>query len=198
MKTPASPPPPRRRAARVAAAAALALGAVVTAAAPRGAGAIHGTYRLSGTARVDAGPILSRNVETRADAVLSPGRGSRAVRARLVAEGHACELAATLGDGGALTFDPGQRCTFEVRDPDARGRVEARLRSGQGRCEGGKLALDLTFELTGALSVRTAQRVEVMGSSVELPAAWTPELPLRGEARTVAEGKRDRSRAAPR
>lgn len=193
-------PSPRPRAARavwLVAAGALALSSTA-AAEPTPATAIRGTYRLSGTARVDAGPVLSREMEARADAVLSPGRGARAVRARLLAEGHACELSATLGEGGALAFEPGQRCVFEVQDPEARGRVEARLRSGKGRCAGGKLALDLAFELSGTLALRTAQRVEVMGSPVELPAAWTPDLPVRGEARTVAQGKRDDSRAAGR
>jgi hypothetical protein len=37
-----------------------------------------------------------------------------------------------------------------------------------------------------------------MGSTIELPAAWTPELPLRGEARAAAEGKRDESRREAR
>lgn len=191
---------PAPRAALLAAAGALALSAAAAAAAPAaaGVGALLGTYRLAGTARVDAGPVLSRSVEARADAVLSPGSGPRAVRARLVAQGHACVLDATLGEGGALAFEPGQRCAVDVSEPDARGRVEARLRSGRGRCEGGKLTLDLAFDLEGALALHTAQRVEVMGSTIELPAAWTPELPLRGEARAVAEGKRDESRATGR
>jgi hypothetical protein len=192
---PRRPPP---GAALLAAAGALALAAGTAAAAPSPAEALRGTYRLAGSARVDAGPALSRNVEARADAVLTPGRGPRAVRARLLAEGRACELEATLGEGGALAFEPGQRCTFDVADPDARGHVEARLRAGKGRCEGGKLSLDLTFALEGALALRTAQRVEVMGSTVELPATWTPELPLRGDAHAVAEGKRDESRAGGR
>jgi hypothetical protein len=193
---------PHRRGARLAAllatAAALALLPRPAAAAPSPAEAIRGTYRLAGTARVDAGPALSRNVEGRADAVLSPGRGARAVRARILAQGHACELEATLGEGGALAFAPGQRCAFDVADEGARGRVEARLRSGTGRCAGGRLSLDLAFALEGALALRTAQRVEVMGSTIELPAAWTPELPLRGEARAAAEGKRDESRREAR
>lgn len=188
--------PPRPRAARLVAAA-LALAAAPAALASP-ADELRGTYRLAGSARVDAGPVLSRSVEARADAVLSPGRGPRAVRARLLAEGHACELAATLGEGGALAFEPGQRCAFAVQEPDARGSVEARLRAGRGKCEGGRLSLDLTFELSGALSMRTGQAIEVMGTKVELPAAWTPDLPLRGEARAVAEGGRDESRAGQR
>jgi hypothetical protein len=196
MGTTAHRLPRRARAARlVTAALALSAGAAALASP---ADALRGTYRLSGTARVDAGPVLSRRVEARADAILSRSGGPRTVRARLLSQGHACELAATLGDGGTLAFEPGQRCAFDVQDPDVRGRVQAQLRSGRGRCEGGRLSLDLTFELSGALSLRTAERIEVMGTTVELPAAWTPELPLRGEARTVAEGSRDESRGGQR
>jgi hypothetical protein len=193
METTAPRAPSRARLAT----AALALSAATVGLASP-ADALRGTYRLSGTARVDAGPVLSRQVEARADAILSPGGGPRGVRARLLSQGHACELAATVGEGGALAFEAGQRCAFDVRDSDARGHVEARLRSGRGRAEGRKLSLDLTFELSGALSLRTGERIEVMGRTVELPAAWTPELPLSGEARTVAEGARDESRAGQR
>lgn len=160
--------------------------------------AARGTYRLRGSARVDAGPVLSRSVEARADAVLRPGERPRAVRARLASQGHVCELAATLEEGGALAFEAGQRCAFDLRDPEARGHVEARLRSGRGTVRGGRLALDLSWDLSGAVSVQTARQVEVLGRTVELPAAWTPELPVRGEARIVAEGERDESRGAGR
>lgn len=190
--------PSAARAARLAAAAALALSAAAAAAAPSPADAVRGTYRLVGTAKVDAGPVLSRRVEARADAVVSRGASARAVRVRVLAEGRSCELAATVGEGGALAFEAGQRCAFDVSDPDARGHVEARLRSGAGRCEGGRLSLDLAFELGGTLAIRTGQRVEVMGQTIELPQAWTPELPVRGEARATAEGKRDDSRAGER
>jgi hypothetical protein len=197
METTAHRPPHRARVAQRAAVLLLAV-ALAGAGAATAAGAVRGTYRLRGVAQVDAGPALSRNVEGRADAFLSPGAGPRAVRARLAAEGRACELDATLGEGGALAFQPGQRCAFAVDEPDARGRVEARLRSGRGRCADGKLALELVWELSGALSLRTGDAIEVLGRRVELPAAWTPELPLRGEARTEATGTRDESRAAER
>jgi hypothetical protein len=157
-----------------------------------------GTYRLHGTARVDAGPVLSREVEVHADAKLGAGAGARAVRARLAAEGHACELTARVEEGGALVFEPGQRCAFDVDDPGARGRVEARLRSGRGRLRDDTLALDLTWDLSGALRLRSAERVEVLWKTVELPSTWTPEIPVRGEAQTRAEGHRDASRAAER
>jgi hypothetical protein len=184
---------------------ALAAAALVAVAALAGASAaaaaadgIRGTYRVRGTARVDAGPVLSREVEVRADAVLRRGDRPRKLRVRLAAEGHACELDATLEERGTLAFAAGQRCTFDVRDPTARGRVDATLREGRGHVRERALALDLVWELSGGLSLRTRERLEVLGREVELPAAWTPELPVRGEARARAEGERDDSRSAER
>jgi len=179
------------------AAMAAALAALAAGAAPS-AGGIDGTYRLSGTTRIDAGAALSGEIDTRADAVLRSGPGPRAVRARLAAQGQACELAATIGEGGALAFEAGQRCLLDLRDPEASGHVEARLRAGRGRLRDRRLSLDLTWDLSGAVSLRTAQRVQVLGKDVELPAAWAPEIPVRGEAHARAEGDRDDSRAAER
>ncbi len=177
-------------------AAALGLATAPLAGAPP-ADDVRGVYRLQGTARIDAGPALSREMEVHADARLAPGAGARTVRARLAAEGHACELDAALEEGGVLVFEARQRCAFDVDDPGARGRVEARLRAGRGRLRDGKLALDLTWELSGALRLRTSERLDVLGKAVGLP-AWTPEIPVRGTARTAAEGRRDASRAAER
>lgn len=185
-----------RRPLAIVLAAWLSHGAGASAAGPRSRPA--GTYRLRGTARVEAGPILSRVVEGRADAVLRPAGPPGAVRVRLAAQGHACELGGTASQDGALVLEAGQRCTFDLDDPGARGRVEARLRSGRGTLRGRTLALELSFELSGALSLQTARQVEVLGRTVDLPAAWTPELPVRGEATAVAEGERDDSRAAER
>ncbi len=177
-----------------------AAGALALAAALAGAGsagsAVRGTYRLQGTAHVAARPALEEDVEIHADAILRPGPGPRDVRARLAMEGQSCDLAATLGEGGALVFAKGQRCVLDLRGPDARGRIEARLRSGDGRIRDGALELAMAWELGGTLSVRTTSRMQVLGREVDLPETWTPEVPVRGEARATAEGRRDRSRAA--
>lgn len=155
----------------------------------------EGTYRLVGTARIVASPILDREVDLHADAIVEPAGGPGAVRVRLAAEGHACALVARIEGDGALVLAPGQRCTVDVRTPELRGRVEARLRSGRGRLRDGRLALELLADLAGGLGVR-AGGGQVLGA--ELPAAWTPEVPIRGEARARAEGRRDASRAPGR
>jgi hypothetical protein len=181
-----------------------AAGALALAAALAGAGAagsspdaVRGTYRLHGTAHVEARPALDDDVEVHADAILRPGPGPRDVRARLSAEAQSCDLDAKLGDGGALVFAEGQRCVVDLQAPDARGRIEARLRSGTGRIRDGQLALEMTWDLSGALSVRTAtSRIQVLGREVDLPATWMPEVPVRGDAHATVEGRRDASRAA--
>lgn len=147
---------------------------------------VRGTYRVQATVRIAGVPLL-RSMDLRGDLVLRPGDGPRAVRARLAAQGHACELAGTLAEDGTLAFVRGQRCRIELDDPGARGRVEATLRSGRGRVEDGRIALDLEAALAGSVRVPTAR----------LP-GLAPEtaIPIDGDASVVAEGRRDNSRAA--
>lgn len=163
-------------------------------AAPPASDAVAGVYRVQGTAHVSARPIVDSEVEARADATLERGLRPREVRALLASQGHRCELVATLEGDGALAFAQGQRCVVAVDSPEARGRVEARLASGRGRVGDGRLSLDLSWELSGGLSVRTASRVEVLGREVELPSTWLPEAPVRGDARAKVDGWRDESR----
>lgn len=157
----------------------------------------RGVYRLSGSARVTAAPLPSERLELRADAVLRPASGPRRISARLATQGHACELAGRLAADGTLSFDAGQRCLLDLDDPDARGHVDGRLRSGAGRLSGRELSLDLAFDVSGTVSV-SAGAVRVPGLGVEVPPSWTPATPVRGEARATASGTRDDSRAAGR
>jgi hypothetical protein len=181
------------RAGAAGAALALAAGASLALAAVPGDDGVAGTYRLRGTARVDAAAPLGRNIESRGDAVVRAAAAG-AVRLRLVSLGHACELAASRAADGALAFAAGQRCAFDLDDPDARGHVEARLRAGSGRLRDRHLSLDLAFDLSGAVAIRTVERVQVLG--MEIPSSWTPDLPVSGPAAVRAEGDRDESRAA--
>jgi hypothetical protein len=180
----------RHRWAAIAALAAAGLVAGTTAAAAPSPASARGTYRLHGKARASTPPLLDRELDVHADAVLSPGRGPREVRARLAAQGQRCDLVAKLDDAGALTFEPGQRCVLEVDAPDARGRLDARLRSGRGRLGDGDLSLDLSWQVSGALSVRVTAGSPAMG----IPETWAPVVPVRGEARGTAQGRRDESR----
>jgi hypothetical protein len=157
----------------------------------------RGAYRMVGTARVTASPLPGQSTELRADAVLRPGAGPRQIRARLAAQGHACELSGRLDPDGAIAFDAGQRCQVDLDGPEARGRVEARLQSGRGQLTGRDLSLDLTWEIAGTVSLSTGG-VRMPGLDLEVPATWTPATPVRGEARATATGTRDDSRASGR
>jgi hypothetical protein len=187
----------RRGRARIGATAALALGLALAGAAaaapvaPAGED-VAGTYRMKGTARVDAAAPFGRAIESRGDAVVRTA--GRTVRLRLASLGQACELAASRSGDGALAFEPGQRCAFDLREPDgARGHVDARLRSGSGRLRDRHLSIDLAFELAGKVALQTSQGTRMLG--VELPSSWTPDLPVEGAAGVRAEGDRDESRA---
>lgn len=157
----------------------------------------RGAYRMAVTARVNAPPLPGKTTELRADAVLRPDAGPRRIRARLAAQGHACELAGRLEPGGAIAFDPGQRCPVDLDGPEARGRIEARLRSGGGRLAGRDLSLDLAWEVDGTVSL-SAGGVNIPGLGIEVPPTWTPATRIEGEARATASGTRDDSRAAGR
>jgi hypothetical protein len=87
---------------------------------------------------------------------------------------------------GAIAFAPGQRCPVEVKQPEARGRVEARLRDGGGRLDGAELALSLSFELEGGLSTRIGQV-----GLLDMPGVWSPEVPVRGSVEASGTGRRD-------
>ena len=186
----------RSRRAVVAAWLALSAGAGSDAAVADAAAAF-GTYRLHGTANVAAPPMLDRSLDVHADAFLKPGRGpARELVVSVAAEGGRCDLIARIDDAGVLAFRPDQPCAVEVRSASARGHLDAVLRSGRGRVQGEQLELSLSFGVQGVMSVRTADRVEVLGRGVDIPATWTPATPLSGRAEASLAGARDRSRAA--
>jgi len=147
--------------------------------------ALHGTSHVAGTslgARVVAADLLAE---------VGPGRSASEVRVKLVWHAYRCELTAQIA-AGDLAFPDGQTCLIEVLEPEARGRVEARLTSGRGRLQGGELELELSFEVAGALQTHlAARRVTVLGTELEVPDAWMPELPVSGRVTSSARGRRE-------
>lgn len=147
---------------------------------------VRGTYRVEATVRSSGVPLL-RTLELRGDVLLRPGEDPGAVSARLASRGQSCELAATLRDGEALRFEPGQRCRIALDDPGVRGDVLATLRAGRGRVADGRLTLELELELAGEVRIATGR---VPGLAAETA------VPVDGDATILAEGRRDNSRAA--
>lgn len=160
---------------------------------PTAALAHDGTYRVHGTARISARPLPMDATEVHADVVVRAGPEPGLLALRLASQGQTCLLAAHLGEGGALSISAGQRCQVRLAPPDGRGEVTGVLREGRGRLAGERLALDLAFEVEGTVSLPLPKELAMLGGASE---AWTPDLPVRGEARAAAEGKRDASRAA--
>lgn len=152
-------------------------------------------YLVKGTLELD-GAVLDRDMELRADVWVERGAAPGELVLRLVSQGHECRLAATRDRAGALAFAPGQACVLDIRSPEANGRVEVRLRSGRGRLSEDELSLALSSAVSGALILGPGPPVRVLGLVV--PGTGGTEVPVRGEARATAEGRRDRSRAAER
>lgn len=148
------------------------------------------TFRLQGHGHVEARPLAPWDGELRADAVLTKGERAGEVHLHLAGEGIACELTARLDAGGVLTIAPRQRCESAMRNAALDGRVEAALTSGTGKVVGEALELELAFTVSGAVRLQDGN---LLGTLV--PGAGDP-VPIRGDGRARATGRRDRSRAA--
>lgn len=176
---------------RLPAACALALALSAPAAARPPASARSGTYRLHTVANVRAAPVVEERFERDVEVTLSPEARGGSLRVRLESERYACEVKARLSADGQIVFDPQQRCALTVAEPTARGRVEARLESGRGRLQGDRLEIDVSWALSGSMSLLVGgQTMDVLGREVEVPAAWMPEVPLRGTVRASGSGTR--------
>ena len=151
------------------------------------------TYRMHGTVRFH-GPAMEHDMELHADAVVEPGPGPGDVVIHLASMGNRCRVVATLAAAGALAFPPGQACVLDIRSPDARGRIEIRLASGSGRLREEDLSLSFRSELSGTVTVGSGRPMVFLGRTV--PGTGSSTIPVRGEARATAEGRRDHSRAA--
>ena len=150
---------------------------------------------MQGTVHV-TGSGLDRDIDLHADAVVEPGPGPAEVILKIAAQDHDCRLVARRDAGGALAFAPGQSCAIDVRSPDTTGHVEATLTSGSGRIREEGLSLALAARISGALTVGAGPPLVVLGQTV--PGTGGTQIPVKGEARATAEGRRDRSRAAER
>jgi hypothetical protein len=150
-------------------------------------------YRLHGTVHV-ASSVLDRDMELHADAVVQPGSRQRDVVLHLASMGYHCRVVAARDAAGTLAFPPGQECVVEISSPEARGRVQVRLTSGRGRLREEELSLAFTSELSGAVTVGSALPLIVLGRRV--PGSGGAQIPVHGEARVMADGRRDHSRAS--
>jgi hypothetical protein len=169
-------------------------GQAATAARPAPDPVAAGRYLLQGTARLDAPGLPADEQPVEALALVAPGASRGDVLLHLRARGYACDLRARLAASGALHLAPGQVCRVAVDDADTIGRIDARLRQGEGSLRGDELALRLAWDLAGSLRTR----VSIPGAGDDAPSAWTPELAVRGDAEGEVRGRRDPPPASPR
>jgi hypothetical protein len=150
-------------------------------------------FVLSGNAHYDVNPFppgdQSGEIRVTLDKAAAPGH----VSVRLESMGYACVLDAARSRDGALAFTTPATCSVDVSDPDARGHVDARLRSGRGTVKGDRLSLELSFDVTGRVSTRIPRTtLNVLGSEVVVPEGWSPDVPIKGTVRSKGSGTRRR------
>jgi hypothetical protein len=110
---------------------------------------------------------------------------------RLESRGYACILDAARSRSGELAFSPTASCPVDVRQPDARGHVDARLRSGHGTVRDGWLTLDLRFDLAGSISTRVDPRTfRLLQAEFAVAEGWTPAVPIRVTVTSSGSGAR--------
>jgi hypothetical protein len=155
---------------------------------------VHGVYLLVGKAHVQVSPFPVRDhpwdMRVTVERAPAPGR----VSLRLESRGHACVLGATRSGSGVLTLSTPASCIVEVREPDARGRVNAQLRSGIGTLRGGRLTLELRFDVGGNIATRVARTTfTLLQAEFTVPEGWTPALPITGTITSTGSGARQGS-----
>jgi hypothetical protein len=159
-----------------------------------------GRYVLHGSAHVELTTLGTHDGDADLDVVVAQGAAPGRLRLELSSGAYACALAARVSAAGDLAFDASQRCPVDLAEPGARGKVDARLRTGRGRILGGELALELAFDVSGTLSMGAqGGSVTVFGAEVNVPGAWTAPAPVRGTVEAKARGtRRGGVGAAPR
>ena len=153
-----------------------------------------GAYELTTTALVRITPFPASEQPGEVRVTLERGFTPGHVSVRLESRGYACVLDASRSRGGDLVFSLPASCPVNVRQPEARGRVDARLQSGRGTVRDGWLTLELRFDVAGSISTRVARRTYTLfQAEFTVPEGWTPAVPVRGTVTTAGSGARQRS-----
>ena len=140
-----------------------------------------GVYSMKGSAHLRVSPLPEGDHPVELKATVERGRTPALVTVRLESQGHACVLDASRSGNGALEFSTPAGCPIDLRDPDARGLVTAQLRSGRGTLQGGRLTLDLRFEVDGQVATRVPRTsFTLFDAAITVPEHWTPPVPVKG------------------
>ena len=157
-------------------------------------GAMAVVFVLSGSARVQVSPFPGGDHPGEMRVTLEPTRAAGHVSVRLESRGYTCVLDASRSGSGVLEFSTPAACPVEVRRPDARGHIDAQLRSGSGTVRDGRLTLDLRFDVSSRIATRISRTTfNLFGTEVVVPEGWTPAAPVRGTVTSSGSGPRERS-----
>lgn len=148
-------------------------------------------FVLSGSARVDVTPFPAVDQPGEMRVTLTPGARPGRVSLRLESNGYACDLDAARSKDGVLDLAVPATCSVDVSRRDARGHVDATLRSGRGTLRGDRLTLDLRFDVAGRIATRLSRTtLRILGAEVVVPEGWTPAAPVRGTVASHGSGPR--------
>jgi hypothetical protein len=148
-------------------------------------------FVLTGTARVQVAPFPAGDHPSEVRVTLNQARMPGHVSVRLESRGYSCVLDASRSRSGVLEFSTPATCPVDVSHPDARGRIDAHLRSGRGVVLGDRLTLDLRFDVKGRIATRIARSTfSVFGTEFVVPEGWTPTAPVRGTVTSSGSGVR--------
>jgi hypothetical protein len=149
-----------------------------------------GTFLVRGSAHVQVSPFPTHDQPGDMRVVIERSGARGQVSLRLTSRGHTCVFGATGAPGGAFELTPAS-CRIDVKDPDARGTVEARLRSGHGTLQGDRLTLELEFDVSGRVATRVPRALlEMLGPGVAGPEGFSPPVPVSGTVSSRASGGR--------
>jgi hypothetical protein len=156
--------------------------------------ALAAVFVLTGSARVQVSPFPAGDHPAEMRVTLDQARKPGHVSVRLESRGYTCVLDASRSGSGVLDFSTPATCPVDVSRPDARGRIDAQLRSGRGTIHGDRLTLDLRFDVSGRIATRVERTTfNVFGAEVVVPEGWTPAAPVRGTVTSSGSGLRQRS-----
>lgn len=152
---------------------------------------ITGTYAVTGTAHVSVSPFPAHDYPGELTATLARTAGSEALSLRVEARGYACTLQVQVGADGSLEFPEKATCPLEVTQPDARGHLDAQLRTARARVHDGRLELALEFDVKGSIQMRIPSKtIRIFGGEYQSPATWAPSAPLHGTVAASGQGNR--------
>jgi hypothetical protein len=151
-------------------------------------------FVLTGNAHVQVAPFPAGDHPGEMRVTLTGARTPGHVSVRLESRGYSCVLDASRSGSGILEFSTPAICPVEVRRPDARGHLDAHLRSGRGTVKAGRMTLDLQFDVNGRIATRISRTTfHALGTDFVVPEGWSPAAPVRGTVTSSGSGMRQES-----